>query len=386
MSLTELPVEVRTYLEVNGYNAVPRIEVKSEPLTYREFGFQSYFRDLAMAELRDDASAKERLNRHAVEMETRVNPNRVQGQGGYFAPPAWLIEKFASQRRATRVLADLVPTFPLPLGVQSINLPRFTTGGIEQTVNDDEADPSQDDVDASAQSPVTTISGMGDVALQLLEQSPRTAAFDWVTFKDLGEAYDAQLEEQLIYGIGSTVQPNEQFYGVTNIPNSVGVTYTDASPTLSEMYPFLGQMASRIGNNRSNPPEVWLMTTSRWAWIASSLDNSQRPIVTPDVHPPLGLDIDGPAAVSTLLGWPVYVDDAIPTNASGQDEIIACRPSDLVLFEGEPHTMVGLEVGSGTLQARLQLRRSAAFIAGRYPQGISVMTGTGMVVQSGFTN
>lgn len=388
-TLTELPVEVRTFLATQGYEAVPRISVKSEPLTYDRHAPHSYFRDLVMAELRDNGQARARLQRHAVEMERRVNPNRVQGQGGYFTPPAWLIEQFATQRRAQRVLADLVPTFPLPLGVSSVNLPRFTTGGVEQTVNDTQADPSADDVDAAAQSSIVTISGMGDVALQLLEQSPPGAHFDWVTFKDLGEAYDAQLEAQLISGTGSSVQPNQQFYGITNVASTVGVSASSGASLLTGMYTFLGQMASRIGNNRSAPPEAWLMTTSRWAWIASSEDNSNRPIVTPDVHPPEDGDGDGPTAVSTLFGWPVYVDDAIPTTlgaAGNQDEIIACKPSDLVLFEGEPHTMVALEVLSGTLQARIQLRRSAAFIAGRYPQGISVLTGTGMVVQSGFTN
>ena len=360
---TELPVEVRAYLAAAGFDAVPRVAVKSEPLTYHARGRHSYFRDLVMAELRDDFAAKERLERHEIEL--RANPNRIQGQGGYFAPPGWLIEKFATQRRATRVLADLVPTFPLPPGVQSLNLPRLTTGGVEGAASDDAADPSQDDVDAATQSPVVTVSGMGDVAMQLLEQSPQGAHFDWVTFKDLGEAYDADLEAQIIFGTGSSVQPNQQFYGVTNVPNTVGVTATSAASVLTGMYPLLGQVASRIGNNRSAPPEAWFMTTSRWSWLFSSEDNQSRPIVTPDVHPPDARDIDGPAAVSTIGGWPVYVDDAIPTNlgaGGNQDLIFGCKPSDLVLFEGDPHMMVVLEVLSGTLQARLQYRCSAAFV------------------------
>ena len=58
----------------------------------------------------------------------------------------------------------------------------------------------------------------------------------------------------------------------------------------------------------------------------------------------------------------------------------------MILLEGTPRTMVGVEVLSGTLQARLQLRNFVAFIGGRYPTGISVLTGAGMVVQSGFTS
>ena len=67
-----------------------------------------------------DPTALERLTRHAVEMddyrkraaeratrafergaeehgfEYRVNPNPTQGTGGYFTPPAWLVELAAT--------------------------------------------------------------------------------------------------------------------------------------------------------------------------------------------------------------------------------------------------------------------------------------------------
>lgn len=361
------------------------VAVTNEPLTYEEHAPHSYFRDLGLRE--SHADARDRLERHAVEMERRINPNRMQGQGGYFAPPDWLIEKFAGAPRRARVLANLCPKFPLPTVGQSINVPRLTLGNLEAPQEDDSPNNQQDITDAQVQSPVALISGMGDFPLQMLEQSPQGAHLDWAMFKDLTEAYDQSLEQQLIYGNGSSIQPYPQFYGLTNVPNTVGVTATTSASTVTGMYTFLGQMASRIGNNRDQPPGAWLMTTSRWSWIASGLDNQNRPIVTPDVHPPM--DGDGNFAVSTLFGWPVYVDDAIPTNlgtAANQDVIIACIPSDLMLLEGEQRTATQLEVLSGTLQVRFQLRNYVAFLAGRYPTGISVLTGAGMVVQSGFTN
>ena len=368
----------------------PRIEVKSEPLTYEELAPRSYFRDLVMATYRADGAAKERLERHAVEMESRANPNRIQGQGGYFAPPAWLIQKFATSPRRERVLAGLCPDIPTSWWRVSQSICRGSQRATSPTQSlMTPQSPEQDVVDANVQSPVVTIAGQGDFSMQLLEQSPQGAHLDWAMFKDLGAAYDQSLEQQLIYGTGSSVQPYQQFYGITNVTGIVGVTASSAASVSTGMYTYFGQMASRIGNNRDAPPEVWLMTTSRWAWIGSSEDSQNRPIVTPDVHPPEDGDVDGPQAVSTLLGWPVYVDDAIPTNlgaTANQDEIIACRPSDMILLEGTPRTMVGVEVLSGTLQARLQLRNFVAFIGGRYPTGISVLTGAGMVVQSGFTS
>jgi hypothetical protein len=90
---------------------------------------------------------------------------------------------------------------------------------------------------------------------------------------------------------------------------------------------------------------------------------------------------------SSIYGWPVFVNDAIPATlgATGnQDTIIACRPSDLMVFEGDPRTAVLLEVLSGTLTARFIYRNYAAAIVGRYPSGIAWVTGTGMAIQSGF--
>lgn len=371
-----------------------RIGVISEPLTYERHAPRSYFRDLALAAAGDNA-ADARLVRHAKELsvelerrnaaafaaapegvEYRTNPNRTAGQGGNFAPPLWLIDKFATAPRAPRVLANLIPGFMLPQGVQSVNVPRLTTGNQEQTVPDLAPDPSQDAVDAAVTSNVVTISGHGDVSMQVLEQSPAGGHLDHAFFKDLSEAYDAQLEAQLLNGSGI----NAQLLGLLNVtlPTANTATYTDATPTAAEMAPLLGQVVAAVGNQRKLPPEIWLMTTSRLAWLASSEDNSLRPIFL--------VNRDGSGELD-MLTFNVKPDDALPTNlgASGtEDRIIACRPSDLMLFESEPRASVGLEVLSGTLQARLQLHTYVAALTGRYPTGIAKMQGSGMIVASGF--
>lgn len=377
------------------------VEVRSEPLTYHRGARASYFRDLA---LRDrEAGATARLDRHTREMEVemraredrgvpdgfeyRINPDRSAGFGGNFAPPIWLIEHFATAKRPGRVLADLIKeaggAFPLPPNVKTVNVPRFTTGEADQAVPSLDEDPDTDIVDALSTSTVVSLAGQSDVALQLLEQSPPGAHLDWAVWKDLTASYDAALEAQLIYGSGT----GGQLLGMTNAVGVNAVTYTDASPTLSEVWTFLGQMAAQIGDNRNLPPEVWLMRTARWSWIASSEDSSLRPIVIPQ---PLGMQPPDPRTatpVLTINGWPVYCDDSIPATlgaTANQDEIVACRPSDFLLFEGDPITNVYTEVLSGNLMARIQLRNYAAAIVGLYASGIAVLNGSGMVVQSGF--
>jgi HK97 family phage major capsid protein len=369
------------------------VKVGSEPLTYERASQQangvSYYRDLLFRE--QDAEARVRLERHGREMdvEFRTNPSRVQGKGGYFAPPLWLIDMFATAPRAKRVLAKMIDKegncFPLPPGVQSINLPRVTTGNAEQPSADNTATPETDLVDAAATSPVATISGQADVPLPLLEQSPAGAHLDVMFFRDLTEAYDAQLETQLFTGTGPNTQPTPQFTGLLNLSGVNTVTYTSGSPTATNIFASLGSVIAKIGNTRKLPPEAWLMTTSRAGWLGSSEDQQQRPLMIADNTTKNG-EFD-------LLAFRVGMSDVIPTNLSGnpgsftsggtQDVIIACRPSDMMLWESQPTTMVGLEVLSGSLQARLQLRAYAAFIC-RYPTAVTVLGGTGLAVQTGF--
>lgn len=367
------------------------IEVVHEPLTYeRGNNSVSYFKDFAtFATTRDDKSAAaKRLLAHADEMrveipareqrarqtaaaagiELRVNPNRTDGQGGYASPPLWLLDQAASVPRPGRVLADLIPGFRLPSGVGEVNVPRLTTGTAVQVSADGAAPTNSDITDAAVTSPVVTLVGDGDAVMQLLEQSPAGAHLDHAILRDLSGAYDARLETMLINGSGT----GGQLLGILNVPTGAGlanaVTFTEPSPTPTKLAPFAGQAIAQVGNTRLAPPETWLMRTSREAWVYLADDRK----VPPDA--PLG-------------PYPIRKADAIPATlgATGnQDAIIACRPSDMLLLESAPKIRVDQQSLSGTLGVRLQLVGYAAALVARYPTGISTITGTGLVVQSGY--
>ena len=246
---------------------------------------------------------------------------------------------------------------------------------------------SADDVDlidVSTTSQVVAVAGQSDVALQLLEQSPPSAALDWAIWSDVSLAYDSDLEQQLTYGTGAS----GQLLGVTQLSGINSVTYTDASPTGAELYPYLGQAGAQLADALKRRPEVWLMRFARWTWLAVSVDSQGRPLLPPnDRFAPTAASSAGPASVGTLFGVPVATTESIPaTSGTGgnQDQIIACKPSDIILWESEPRTMVGTEVLSGTLQARITMRNYVAAIVGRYPSGVSVVSGSGLAVQSGW--
>lgn len=372
-----------------------QVRVKSEPFTYRPDLPISFFRDLAVSRnlVAPRGGETHRLARHGREMnvsreararasrrrfesafEYRVEPNTNPGTGGNFAPPWWLNQEFATYPRTKRVLAALIEAhFDLPGGVSSVNLPILTTGTRVAPARTGAAVIDRDITDAKGSSTVMTLAGQADTSIQDLEQSPPGAYLDWALFKDMTEDYDSQLEEQLLIGLGAA---QKQLVGLANVATIVKITYTAATPTGKAMYPNFGKAAAQIGDGRKQPPECWLMRTARYAWLMASEDSSTRPLMTPD--PVIG--------VASILGWPVFLDDTIPTKlgaGANQDEAFGVRPSDLILLEGEPQTNVYKDVLSGVLGVRFQMHAPVAAITNRYPSGIALLQGTGFVIQAG---
>lgn len=389
MTALEMPIEFRmgdgeVVQTTLAKLAVPASETRvvSEPLTYRKDRSDvSLFKDQVSYARGERGDVADRLERHAreYEIEMRTHPDRTAGTGGNFAPPLWLIDQFANVPQPGRVLADLIPNYPLPVGVQSVNVPVLTAGMVTAPISDDTGITIGDITDTVTTSAVVTIAGFDDVSQQLFDNSPPGAHLDQVLYKSLVESYNAQLETQLLNGSGSS----GQLQGIIGLSGINAITYTDASPTATEMFLAFGQAVAAIGINRKRPPETWLMNTPRQAWIASSEDSQQRPLMVAGMNAP---------GEFQLVQYPVHLTDAIPrTLNTNQDTVIACVPSDMLLLESDPHFRVMTDIAAdtesssaGTLSIRIELHRYVAAIVGRYPTGISVISGTGMVPASGF--
>jgi HK97 family phage major capsid protein len=408
--------------------------VTSEPRAYGRQFRHSYFLDLARDQLgRGDGdggvqAARQRLQRHAQELtvelparearraaaalrslddieglkpeqrasvfergselEQRVNPNRNDGQGGYFVPPLWLVDQYIDLPRFGRQTANMCRNMPLPAGTDSINLPKVATGtstGVQPA--DGAAVTSQDMTDTFVSATVRTIAGQEDVAMQLLDQSP--IAYDEVLFSDLIADYNAQLDIQCANGSGI----NGQHLGILNVSGINAVTYTDASPTFPEMYPSFAQGASKIFKNRKLPATAAVVYPSIWYWATAQLDTTGRPLIVPPQvgWNPAGTQMnlatgEGPAGMLSM-GLPAYLDGNIPANlgaGTNETRTIIARWLDLYLWEGAMQTRVLQEILSGTMQVRFQVYAYSAFMANRRPQSISVVSGTGMIPDANY--
>lgn len=402
--------------------------VTSEPQTYQRGGEHSYFHDLARSLPQvggGDPAAAERLQRHAAELrvelpvrekrraeraarqmdemameerwqdaqraavfEQRVNPNRTDGQGGHFVPPLWLIDQYVDLPRFGRPIANAVRNLELPPGTDSINLPKVATGSATAAQTADGASVASTDItDTSVSASVYTVAGQQDVAMQLVDQSP-APGFDEVVFQDLLADLAMRQDIYVINGSGSNGQPT----GILNVSSPNAITYTDADPTLPEMWVPWIKSVSQIATNRKMPPTATFVIPAIWYWGCSQLDTTNRPLLMPTQNGPFntmalqtGAEAEGPVGRLTV-GTPVILDGNIPSNLGGGTEtrIITLRTPDLFLWEGAIRSRVLTEVLSGTLQIRFQVFRYAAFMGNRLSKAISIVSGTGMIPTSGF--
>lgn len=374
-----------------------RLSIRREPLTYEppeRGGKQSFFADHYQARYLSSRDAQERIERHRAEMdvemprlrrrleseqrsklealgevEYRVNPATVQGFGGYFTPPAWINEAWATAPRPERVLSRHFTTFSIPAapGFSSINLPKIATGATENVESDAAATADADIADSSSTANLVTIAGQQDVAIQLLEQSPRTAHLDMVVWKELAAAYDATFESQVWNGGGGS-------YELDGVLNATGIGAVTTSEAIGvKTFPALGETFGTVSDKRKLSATAFYMRGGRWASLATAEDEQHRPLYVP-------LDVQTSRTanpIGVLLGLPVYLTESVPVNlgaSKNQDCMLAGRSEDSYLWESAPTLHLFDESLSSTLEVRILLRAYSGLIH-RYPTSYCSLTG-----------
>jgi HK97 family phage major capsid protein len=351
----------------------PHVQI-NEPLTYRPNGPASFFKDLYSAQ-KQDYAAIARLQRHQREMDIRADLTSTDTAGGDFVVPIHMQEQWAALARAGRVFADAIGPRPIPASGDSFTFPTIT-GGTSTAVQTDGGTVSETDaVTATVTLTVRTIAGQQDLSRQLFERS--LPGMDEVIAQDLAASYAVTLDTHLL---------NHATDGILNDSNINSVTYTDASPTIAELYPKLADAVQRINALRFMPADAIFMAPRRWGWFLAGLDSSNRPLITPYAPQNSVAGFAGARAqglVGSMLGLDVYVDANLPLTlgaGTNEDPILVTRLADNLFFESPtPRARVFEETLSGTLQVRIQVYGYIAYTSKRYSKAHSKITGTGLV-------
>lgn len=366
--------------------ARPQDRVTRNESTYRQNGEHSFLADLyAQHERKGDyRAAEERLGRHEKEVAAEYRDTFVAGMAG-MVPPKYLVDQYAPAARAGRPFLNSLNSMSLPPDGMTFYIPKVTATAIPTSVMVTEGSGFVD-IDTAVTNDTMTVRLIGvqeDVSRTLFERGAGTV--DRIIFPDL--IGTAEIAENVSAIKGSGV--GESFTGVTILAGTNGVTYTDASPTVGELWSKLADAIQRINTLRFLPATAIYMHPRRWGWITAALDTTNRPLMNFSSVPPqdtpiaLGSALMYGQVVGTMMGLPVITDASIPTtNGAGtnEDVIIVARASDIVLWE-DPLMRFTFEQAPPTApgQIRLAVGRFCLFHAGRYAQSISIISGTGLV-------
>lgn len=351
----------------------------NEPNLYREGGDHSFISD-AWAARSGDFKAQERLNKHQDFEARDVGTGAFTG----LVVPQYLVDEYAPIARAGSPFYNAVPKKDLPAFGNKIEISRITTGSqaAEQaTENSAVQETNMDDTLLTVN--VDTIAGQQDVSRQALERGGQPGfSLENIIFQDLVAAYYTKLDNLMLNGSGSSGQPK----GISQVSGINQTTYTDASPTVAELYPKLADAVQEINSNRFAPATAILMHPRRWGFLTAGVDSSNRPLVLPAGNNPDNAAGVGEAAaygqvVGSVLGLPVITDANIRTDlgAGTEDAIYIAKVDDHIMFEDNLFQLKFEETNAGSLTTKMVVYGYVAFASGRYPKGISEIVGSGLI-------
>jgi HK97 family phage major capsid protein len=351
--------------------------VKSEPRTYSERSSESFVRDAYNAQFNGDFGAKERLSRHMRE-EAVERRDVTSANFAGLVVPQFLTELAAPFARAGRPFMDVSRRHQLPDAGLTISLSKVTTGTATALQTEGAAVQETNMDDTKLDVSVLTIAGQQNVSRQAIE---RGTNIDSLVMADLVSAYHTNLDATYVTT------------GAASLTNTITqvITYTDASPTVAELYPKILDGVQRIQTNFFGGPNFILMHPRRLAFILAALDSTNRPLAIPTPNGPQNAFAVGAGSVVygnsgySIAGLPVITDANVITNngaGTNEDVIIIGNTQESHLWEdgsGEPMMLRFEEPKSAELEVKMVVYGYSAYTANRYPNAFALIGGTGLV-------
>ena len=354
--------------------AVGGTVVKSEARTYSPQSESSFIRDAYAAQFSNDFSAQQRLSRHMNEEKIERRDVTSANFAGLLVPQ-FLTDLAAPFARAGRVTSDLARKHQLPDAGLTISISKVTTGTAVALQTEGAAVQETDMDDTKLDLSVKTFAGMQDVSRQAIE---RGTNIDSLVMADLVSAYHTTLNTAVVAEL------------LASAGNAV--TYTDASPTVAELYPKLLDSVQKVQTSFFAGPNVIIMHPRRLAFILAAVDGQSRPLAVPTPsssgQPAYaygnGSPVYGNSGYS-IVGLPVFTDATISIvegAGTNQDTIYIGNSQELHLWEqgsGEPMMLRFEQPKSSELEITMIVYGYSAFTANRYPSAWSQINGTGLV-------
>lgn len=352
--------------------------VKSEARTYTPQGQNSFIADAFRSQFNNDYEATQRIARHMQEEKVERRDVTSANFAGLIVPQ-FLTNLAAPFARAGRPFLDIARKHALPAEGLVISISKVTTGTATAVQTEGAAVQETNMDDTKLDVSVVTVAGQQNVSRQSIE---RGTNIDSLVMADLVSAYHTNLDSLFVTTSATSL---------TNVITQV-ITYTDASPTVAELYPKILDGIQRIQTNFFAGPNFILMHPRRLAFILAAVDGQNRPLAVPvpnyNGQPAFasgnGAPVYGNSGYS-IVGLPVLTDaNVITTNGAGanEDVIIIGNSQEAHLFEqgsGEPMMLRFEQPKASELDITMIVYGYSAFTANRYPNAFSLIGGTGLV-------
>jgi HK97 family phage major capsid protein len=376
----ELEQRATQALEARKENNVEQAvtTIKSEPRTYAPKSDNSFLRDAYAAQFNNDFAASERLSRHMNEEKIERRDVTSAAFAGLIVPQ-FLTDLAAPFARAGRPFLDAARKHQLPAEGLTISISKVTTGSATAVQTEGAAVQETNMDDTKLDVSVVTVAGQQNVSRQAIE---RGTNIDSLVMADLVSAYHTNLD---------SLNVTTSATSLTNTITQV-VTYTDASPTVAELYPKIVDAIQRIQTNFFAGPNFILMHPRRLAFILAAVDDQKRPLAVPvpnfNGQPAFASGNGAPVYGNsgyTMLGLPIITDANVTTaNGAGtnEDVIIIGNTQEAHLFEqgnGEPMMLRFEQPKAAELDITMIVYGYSAFTADRYPNAFALVGGTGLV-------
>lgn len=355
-------------------NIEPAVQttIKSEPRTYSPESRNSFIADAYAAQFSNDFAARERLARHMKE-ESVERRDVTSANFTGLVVPQYLTDLAAPFARAGRPTADVARKHALPAQGLTLNISKVTTGTAvaQQTEGSAVQETNMDDTLLTIN--VNTYAGQQNVSRQSLE---RGTGIDALVMADLVSAYHTTLNTAVVAELLASAGQS--------------VTYTDASPTVAELYPKLLDAVQKVQTTFYAGPNVIIMHPRRLAWILAAVDTTNRPLALPTLNGPMNSVAVGSGSVVygnsgySIAGLPVVTDATVSTAqgaGTNEDTIYIGNAQELHLWEegaGEPMMLRFEQPKSQELDVTMIVYGYAAFTANRYPNAWAKIGGTGL--------
>jgi hypothetical protein len=323
--------------------------------------------------------AEERVERSVYLGGDRGAEARAAGTGAFagLTVPQYLTEMYAPAAKAMRPFADACNGHPLPPDGMTLNISRITTATTAAVQASENSAVSETNIDDTLLTiNVQTVAGQQTLSRQAIERGTGT---EDVTVQDLYRSYATKLDSTLL---------NQATNGLTNVATSIA--YTDASPTVAELYPKIVQGVAAVEAamlNMASGDNLAIMHSRRWYWLQNALSTSWPLMSQPGiVAQMLGTNYATSygQGIRGILpnGTPVVVDNNCDTalGAGTEDEIYLADRQECHLWE-DPNAPVFIRAeqpAAATLGILFVLYGYMAYSFARYTQAQKI-AGTGLI-------